>query len=40
VFGSGGVNHYMNGGELSAYFDAQYAQFKAILTELGLAKQP
>ena len=37
---TGGVNHYMNGSELSAYFDAQYAQFKTILTELGLAKQP
>jgi putative tricarboxylic transport membrane protein len=37
---SGSVNHYMNSRELAAYFDAQYAQFKAILTELGLAKQP
>lgn len=37
---AGGVNHYMNGRDLAAYFDAQYAQFKAILTELGLAKLP
>ncbi len=37
---AGGVNHYMNSRELAAYFDAQYAQFKVILTELGLAKQP
>ncbi len=37
---SGSVNHYMNSRELAAYFDAQYAQFKAILTELGLAKLP
>ena len=35
---AGGVNHYMNSRDLAAYFDAQYAQFKAILTELGLAK--
>jgi putative tricarboxylic transport membrane protein len=35
---SGSVNHYMNSRELAAYFDAQYTQFKAILTELGLAK--
>ena len=37
---SGSVNHYMNSRDLSAYFDAQYAQFKAILTDLGLAKLP
>ena len=35
---SGGVNHYMNGRDLAAYFDAQYAQFKAILGDLGLAR--
>ena len=35
---SGGVNHYMNSRDLAAYFDAQYAQFKTILTELGLAR--
>ena len=37
---AGGVNHYMNSRDLAAYFDAQYAQFKVILTELGLAKLP
>ena len=37
---SGAVTHYMNGRELAAFFDAQYAQFRTILTELGLAKQP
>lgn len=37
---AGGVNHYMNSRDLAAYFEAQYAQFKVILTELGLAKQP
>jgi len=37
---SGSVNHYLNSRDLAAYFDAQYAQFKAILTELGLAKLP
>jgi putative tricarboxylic transport membrane protein len=37
---AGGVNNYMNGRDLGAYLDAQYAQFKSILTELGLAKSP
>jgi putative tricarboxylic transport membrane protein len=37
---AGGVNHYMNSRDLAAYFDAQYAQFKSILSELGLAKLP
>jgi len=37
---SGGVNHYMNSRDLAAFFDVEYAQFKAVLTELGLAKQP
>ncbi|MGH8702771.1 MAG: tripartite tricarboxylate transporter substrate binding protein [Burkholderiales bacterium] len=37
---SGGVNHYLNSRNLAAYFDEQYAQFKTVLTELGLAKQP
>ena len=37
---AGGVNHYMNSRELAAYLDAQYAQFKAVLGELGLARQP
>ena len=36
---AGGVNHYMNSRDLAAYFDAQYAQFKAVLTELGLARK-
>lgn len=35
---AGGVNHYMNSRDLSAYFEAQYAQFRAVLAELGLAK--
>jgi len=37
---SGSVNHYMNSRDLAAYFDAQYAQFRAVHTELGLAKLP
>ena len=36
---AGGVNHYMNSRDLAAYFDAQYAQFRTVLGELGLAKQ-
>jgi putative tricarboxylic transport membrane protein len=35
---NGGVNHYMNSRDLAAYFDAQYAQFRPILSDLGLAK--
>jgi putative tricarboxylic transport membrane protein len=35
---AGGVVHYMGSRELAAYLDAQYAQFRAILTEAGLAK--
>jgi putative tricarboxylic transport membrane protein len=34
----GGVNHYMGSRELSAYLDAQYAEFRGILGDLGLAK--
>ena len=34
----GSVPHYMNSRELASYFDAQYAQFKVILTDLGLAR--
>ena len=34
----GSVGHFMGSRELAAYFDAQYAQFKSILTDLGLAK--
>jgi putative tricarboxylic transport membrane protein len=37
---AGGVNHYMNSRDLAAYFDAQYAQFRAVLGDLGLARQP
>jgi putative tricarboxylic transport membrane protein len=35
---SGSVSHFMNGRELAAYFDQQYAQFRSVLGELGLAK--
>ena len=34
----GSVSHFMGSRELAAYFDSQYAQFKSILTELGLAR--
>ena len=34
----GSVSHFMGSRELAAYFDAQYIQFKSILTDLGLAK--
>ncbi len=34
----GSVGHYMASRELASYFDAQYAQFKSILTDLGLAR--
>lgn len=37
---TGGVSHYMTSRELAAYFDQQYAQFRAVLGELGLAKNP
>jgi putative tricarboxylic transport membrane protein len=35
---AGGVPHFMGSRELSAYFDAEYIRFRAILTDLGLAK--
>ena len=35
---TGAVNHYMGNRELAAYFDAQYAEFRTILGEVGLAK--
>jgi putative tricarboxylic transport membrane protein len=38
VDSSGAVNHYMNSRELANYLDAQYAEFKNILSELGLAR--
>src|SRR5262249_47665841 len=34
----GSVGRYMNSRELASYFEAQYVQFKAILTDLGLAR--
>jgi putative tricarboxylic transport membrane protein len=37
---SGSVNHYMTSRELAAYFDQQYAQFRAVLGDLGLARNP
>ena len=36
---AGGVSHFMGSRELAAYFDKQYAEFRAILTDLGLAKE-
>jgi putative tricarboxylic transport membrane protein len=35
---AGGVHHYMASRELSGFLDAQYAQFRAVLSDLGLAK--
>lgn len=35
---AGGVNHYMPSAALKRYLEAQHAEFKATLTELGLAK--
>lgn len=35
---AGGVNHYMNSRDLGKYFEAQHAEFRAILIDLGLAK--
>lgn len=35
---TGGVNHYMGSRELRQFLAAQHAEFKSILTELGLAK--
>lgn len=35
---TGGVNRFMESRELAAYFDKQYAEFRAILGDLGLAK--
>src|SRR5262245_17564225 len=34
----GSVSHYMNSRDLASYFDGQYAHFKAILADLGLAR--
>lgn len=38
VENGGSINNYMNSRELAAYFDTQYADFKSILADLGLAK--
>ena len=35
---TGGVNHYMGSRELSRFLASQHAEFKSILSELGLAK--
>jgi putative tricarboxylic transport membrane protein len=35
---NGGVPHFMTSRELGSYFDAEHARFKAVLTDLGLAK--
>src|SRR5262249_8081507 len=34
----GSISHYMDSRELASYFDTQYAQFKSILADLGLAR--
>lgn len=35
---AGGVHHFMGSRDLAAFFDSEYARFKVILTDLGLAK--
>jgi putative tricarboxylic transport membrane protein len=35
---TGGVGHFMGSRELATYFDQQYAQFRAVLSDLGLAR--
>jgi putative tricarboxylic transport membrane protein len=35
---SGGVSHFMGSRALAAHFDAEYRRFRAILSDLGLAK--
>jgi putative tricarboxylic transport membrane protein len=35
---TGGVAHFMRSAELASFFDAQYAVFRSVLTDLGLAK--
>ena len=35
---SGGVPHFLGSRELAQYFDAEHARFKAVLTDVGLAK--
>jgi putative tricarboxylic transport membrane protein len=34
----GSVDHFMGSRELAAHFDAEYAQFKSVLTDVGLAR--
>jgi putative tricarboxylic transport membrane protein len=34
----GGVPHYMGSRELAGYFDSQYAVFRSVLADIGLAK--
>ena len=35
---SGGVAHFLDSRELGAFFDSEYARFKVVLTDVGLAK--
>jgi putative tricarboxylic transport membrane protein len=35
---SGGVPHFMGSRELGAFFDSEYARFRAVLADVGLAK--
>ena len=35
---NGGVPHFMCGRALGAFFEAEHGRFRAVLTELGLAK--
>ena len=35
---TGAVAHYMNSRELAKFLAAQHAEFKAVLTEIGLAR--
>lgn len=35
---TGGVPHFMRSAELAAFFDQEYARFRSVLAELGLAK--
>ena len=34
----GSIGNFLGSRELASHFDAEYAQFKSVLTELGLAK--
>ena len=35
---SGGVAHFLNSRELGTFFDSEYARYKVVLTDVGLAK--